>query len=78
MCVFLRSVDGFIFVGTNFRGFNENDTFVRFRIRDHSIVLSVFIKIIGYWNSWIGPKTKTTKIGSSRILSHPLYICPKM
>ena len=30
-------VDGFIFVSTNFRGLNKNDTFVRFKIRGRSI-----------------------------------------
>ena len=30
-------MDGFIFVGTNFRGLNKNDTFVGFRIRGNSI-----------------------------------------
>ena len=40
--VFVRkqiTTDGFIFVGTNFRGFKENDTFVGFKIRGHSIFL---------------------------------------
>ena len=32
-------MDGFIFVVTNFHGLNENDTFVRFKIRGHSIFL---------------------------------------
>ena len=32
-----NTVDGFIFVGTNFRGFNKSDTFVGFEIRGHSI-----------------------------------------
>ena len=27
----------------------------------------------GYWNSWIGPSTKTTKIGTPRNLNHPQY-----
>ena len=30
-------VDGFIFVGTNFRGLNKTYTFVGFKIRGHSI-----------------------------------------
>ena len=29
-------VDGFIFVGTNFRGLNKNDTFFGFKIRGNS------------------------------------------
>ena len=33
-------VDGFIFVGNNFRGLNKNDTFVGFKIRGYSIFLS--------------------------------------
>ena len=36
---FLYTVDGFIFVGTNFRGLNKNDTFVGFEIRGFSIFL---------------------------------------
>ena len=34
-----HTVDGFIFVGTNFRGLNENDTLAGFKIRGHSIFL---------------------------------------
>ena len=48
------TVDGFIFMGTNFRGLYENDTFVGFRIRGYSIFLhNSFRKslIRGYWNS---------------------------
>ena len=33
----VNTVDGFIFVGTNFRGLNKNDIFVGFKIRGHSI-----------------------------------------
>ena len=33
-----HTVDGFIFVGTNFRGLNKNDTFVGLKIRGHSIL----------------------------------------
>ena len=28
----------------------------------------------GYWNLWIGPSTKTTKIGTPWKLSHPQYL----
>ena len=31
------TVDGIIFVGTNFRGLKKNDTFVGFKISGHSI-----------------------------------------
>ena len=71
-----NTVDGFIFVGTNFRGLNENDTFVGFKIRGHSIFPHNSYRkslIRGYWNSLIGPSTKTTKIGTPRKLSHPQY-----
>ena len=69
-------MDGFIFVGTNFRGLNKNHTFVGFKICCHSIFLhnshrKPFIR--GYWNPWNGPSTKTTKIGTQRKLSHPQY-----
>ena len=33
----LNTVDDFIFVGTNFRGLNKNDTFAGFKIRGRSI-----------------------------------------
>ena len=36
---FAYTVDGFIFVGTNFRGFNVNDTFVGLEIRGHRFFL---------------------------------------
>ena len=32
------TVDGFIFVGTNFRGLSKNDTFLGLKIRCHSTV----------------------------------------
>ena len=37
-----NSVDGLIFIGTNFRGLNKNGTFVGFKIRVHSIVLHIY------------------------------------
>ena len=67
------TVDGFIFVGTNFRGLNKNDTFVGFKIRGHSVFFHNSYKKLpfrGFWNSWIGPSTKTMKIGTPRNLSH--------
>ena len=33
----LNTVDGFIFVGTNFRGLKKNDAFVGFKIHGYSI-----------------------------------------
>ena len=71
------TVDGFIFVDTNFHGLNENDQFVGFKILGHSIFLhNSYRKLLihGYWNSWIGPSRKTTKISTPRKLSHPQYI----
>ena len=80
LCLFtlqMTTVDGFIFVGTDW--LNENDTFVRFKIRGHKLFLHNSYRqslIRGYWNSWIGPSTKTTKIGTPWKLSHPqCYIC---
>ena len=71
------NVDGFICVGTNFHGLNKNDT---------KCVVIVFSLIINtenyhfvgtmYWNSWIGPFTKITKIGTPPNLSHPQYTDP--
>ena len=43
---FSSTVDAFIFMGTNFRGLNENDTFVGFKIRGHSIFPSYVIQKI--------------------------------
>ena len=63
----MSTVDGFIFVGTNFRGWNKNDIFVGFKIHSHSIFLHNSYRkslIRGYCNSWIGPSTKTRKIGT--------------
>ena len=47
-----------------------------FKIRGHSIFFHNSYRILPfrwYWNSWIGPSTKTTKIGTPRNLSHPQY-----
>ena len=52
---------------TTFRGFNKNDTFVGFKSRGNDIFfLNSYRKLSfrGYLNSWIGPSTKTTKIGT--------------
>ena len=72
------TVDGLnIFMGTNFRGFNKNDIFVGFNIRGHNVFLhSSYRKSLfrGYLNSWVGPSTKTTKIGTPRKLSHTQYV----
>ena len=46
-----NTVDGFIFVGTNFRGLNKNDTFVGFKIR--AIVFSFFMFIQKITFSWV-------------------------
>ena len=70
------TVDGFIFVGTNFYGLNKNHTFLGFKIRVHSIFLHNSKRKMlfrGYWNSWIRPSTKTTKICTPQKLSHPQY-----
>ena len=69
--------DGFIFVGTNFRGLNKIDNFVGFKICGFSIFIHNLYRKLpfhGYWNSWIRPSMKTTKIGTPRNLSHPQYI----
>ena len=50
----MNTVDGFIFVGTNFHGLNKNDTFVGFEIRGHSIFVHNSYQKIPfrwYWNS---------------------------
>ena len=60
-----NSVNGFIFVGTNFHGLNKNHTLVGFKIRCHRVLLhNSYIKSLfrGYWNSWIGPTTKPQKL----------------
>ena len=45
------TVDGFIFVGTNFRGMNKTDTFLGIKIRGHSIFFHNMIQKITI--SWI-------------------------
>ena len=45
------TVDGFIFVGTNILGLNENDTFMGLKIRGHSIFLPNSYKKTTY--SWV-------------------------
>ena len=70
------TVDGFILVGPNFCGLNENDTFVGFKICGYIIFLHNSYKkllICRYLKSWVGPSTKTTKIGPHEKLSHPQY-----
>ena len=72
-----HTLDGFIFMGTNFRGLNKNDTFMGFKIRGHSVFFHNSYKKLPFrefWNSWIGPSTKNTKIGTPRNLSHPQYV----
>ena len=78
----LHTVDGFIFVGTNFRGMNKNDTFVGFKIRGQSVFFHTCVihntykklPFRGFWNLLIGPSTKTMKIGTPRNLSHRQYL----
>ena len=72
----MNTVDGFIFVGTKFRGLNKNDTFMGFKIRGHYIFFYNSYRKLpfrGYWNLWTGHSTNTTKIGTRRNLSHPQY-----
>ena len=55
-----------MFEGYNFHWLNKTGTFVGFNICDHSIFFHNSYRILPfcwYWNSWIGPSTKTTKIG---------------
>ena len=69
-------MDCLIFIVTNFRGLKKNQTFVWFKIRCHSIFLNnSYRKSLFrlHWNSWMGPSTKTTKIGTQHKLSHPQY-----
>ena len=73
-------MDGFIFVGTNFCRLNKNVTFIGFKIRGHDVFFHNSYGILlfrGYWNSWIVPSTKTTKIGTPQNLSHPQYVPTK-
>ena len=61
------TMDSFIFVGTNFRGFNEKDTLAEFKISDFSIYLHNSYRESLFhwnWNSSIGPSTRTRKIGT--------------
>ena len=61
----------------NFRGLNKNNTFAGFKICGHSISFNNLyrkLKFRGYWNSWIRPSMKTTKIGTPRNLSYQQYL----
>ena len=52
-----------------FRGLNKSGTFVGFKILGHSNFFHNSYRkspFRGYWNSWIRPSTKTTKIGMRR------------
>ena len=74
-------MDGFIFVGTNFRGSNKNDPFMGFKLRGLGIFFHNSYRKLPfrlYWNSWIGLSTKTTKIGTPQNLSHPQYLMVKL
>ena len=67
-------MDGIIFVGTNFHGLNKN--FMGLKICGHGIFFHNSYRKLqfpGYWNLWIRPSTKTTKICTPRNLSHPQY-----
>ena len=50
----LITVVYFIFVGTNFRGLNKNDTFVWFKIRGHSISFIIYTENYHFY-SHLGP-----------------------
>ena len=70
------TVDNLIFMGTNFRRLNKHDTFEGFIIRGQYIVLhNPYGKSPNrvFWNSWMGPSTKSTKIGSPRKVNHQQY-----
>ena len=59
-----HTLDGFIFVGTNFLGLKKYQTFVQFKIRGHCIFLHKSYRkslFHWHWNLWIRPSTKTTK-----------------
>ena len=71
------TVNGFIFVGTNFRWLIKNHVFVGFKIRSPNIFIHLNNRNMlhrGYWNSWFRPSTKTTKIGTPRNFSQPPYL----
>ena len=75
----LNTVDSFIFVCTNFYGLNKNRAFVAFKIGGYRIcpyTSNLYRKLVfrGYWNSWMGPSTKTTNFGTRRKLNHPQYM----
>ena len=60
-------MEGFIFMGTDFLESNKKYAFLGFKICGHSIFLHDSYRnllIRWCWNSWIGPSSKTRKIGS--------------
>ena len=75
-CEILCTVDGFIFVGTKFRELNSNGIFVGIKICGFYIFFHKSYRkslFCWHWNSWLGPSTKITKIGTQGKLSHPQY-----
>ena len=71
MMLLLCTVDGFIFVGTNFRGFKKNQTFVGFKIHGHSIIFhNSYRNLLFRWD----PPRKPRKLVPPWKLSHPQYI----
>ena len=58
VCIYIHdTVDGFIFMGSNVRGFNRNGIFVGIKIRGNYIFLQKpYRKSLfhWFWNSWIG------------------------
>ena len=58
----MNTVDGFIFVGTNFRGLNKNCIFVGIKIRGYYIFLHKSYRkslFRWFWNSWKVPVPST-------------------
>ena len=76
---YLDTVNGFIFVGTNFCRLNRKGISFGIKIRGFYIFIHKSNRKLlfrWYWNSWIGPSTKTTKIDTPWKLCLSQYIEP--
>ena len=75
----IQTEDGFIFTGTNFRGFDKTHSFEVIKSRGHSISLHNSYRkspFRGYWNSWIETSTQiepTTVYGDSSYMEHVIW-----
>ena len=72
-----HTVDGFIFVGTNFRGLTQNEIFVGSKLVDIVFWFMIHIEnyhFVGTGIRGLNPPRKSPKIDTPRNLSNPQYL----